>query len=155
MALFWQKGNKEVTVAKPEKVTKKPVAKTPVKVAKKLEKKLPVKLPIKAENQAEKRTAAVAGGVTFPKGGAVIKSRITEKAGQLAERGIYTFEVLRTANSKQISAAIKTAYNVTPVKVSVAPIKSKAMFVRGKSGRTVSGKKAYVYLKKGEKIEFI
>lgn len=160
MALFWQKGNKEVTLAKPEKVTKKPVAKTPMKVAKKLEKKLPVKAvktekSEKAENQAEKRMAAVAGGVTFPKGGAVIKSRITEKSGQLAEKGVYTFEVLKTANSKQISAAIKTAYNVTPVKVSVAPIKSKAMFVRGKSGRTVSGKKAYVYLKKGEKIEFI
>ncbi|MDO8579500.1 MAG: 50S ribosomal protein L23 [bacterium] len=155
MALFWQKGGKEVTVAKTERVTKKPVAKTAVKIPKKLDNKLSVKTEKKSENLAEKRSAAVTGGVTFPKGSAVIKPRVTEKAGMLAEKGVYTFEVLKSANSQQISAAIKEAYKVTPVKISIAPIKSKTMFARGKSGRTVSGKKAYVYLKKGEKIEFI
>ena len=29
------------------------------------------------------------------------------------------------------------------------------MFVRGKKGKTVAGKKAYVHLKKGDVIEFI
>lgn len=151
MALFWQKGNKEVTAAKSENAMKQPVAKVSVKAPKKLEKKLSVK----TENLAEKRTTAARGGVVFPAGSAVIKPRVTEKAGMLAEKGIYTFEVLTDADSRQISAAVREAYKVTPVKISVAPIKSKTMFARGKSGRTISGKKAYVYLKKGEKIEFI
>ena len=151
MALFWQKGNKETAAAKSEKAMKQPMAKISIKAPKKLEKKLFVK----TENLTEKRTAAVAGGVIFEKGSAIIKPRVTEKAGWLAERGVYTFEVLKSANSQQISLDIKEAYKVTPVKISIAPIKSKTMFARGKSGRTVSGKKAYVYLKKGEKIEFI
>ncbi len=145
MALFWQKGNKK------EVKETKPTAKTPAKIENKQEKKMPVK----TENLAEKRTVAVAGGVIFPKGSAVIKPRVTEKTGILAEKGIYTFEVLKNANSQQISTAIKVAYKVTPIKISIAPIKSKTMFARGKSGRTVSGKKAYVYLKFGDKIEFI
>lgn len=150
MALFWQKGGKKEEAMKPAKAAKKPAAKMPAK-AEKLEKKLPVK----TESQAEKRTAAVAGGVVFPAGSAVIKSRITEKTGELSRKGVYTFEVRMDADSREIAAAIKTAYRVTPVKISITPIKSKAMFVRGKRGRTVSGKKAYVYLRQGEKIEFI
>ena len=148
MALFWQKGNKETAPTKTEKVIKKPVSKQ--KIVKSEKKEI-----VKTENVAEKRSAAVSGGVIFPKGGAIIKPRVTEKAGMLAEKGVYTFEVLKNANSRQISLAITEAYKVTPVKISIAPIKSKTMFARGKSGRTVSGKKAYIYLKKGEKIEFI
>jgi large subunit ribosomal protein L23 len=119
------------------------------------------KLP-KAEKVAEAKTksvnekrAAAAAGVTFPKGAAVIKPRVTEKAGLLSQNGVYTFDVRIDANSRQIAEAIKAAYKVTPVRVSVAPVKSKTMFARGKAGRTISGKKAYVYLKKGETIEFI
>ncbi|MBX4209128.1 50S ribosomal protein L23 [Candidatus Parcubacteria bacterium] len=108
----------------------------------------------KSKSQNEKRAAA-AQGVSFPKGSAVIKPRITEKAGLLSQKGVYTFDVQISANSKQIAAAIADAYKVTPVRVSVAPIKSKTMFARGKAGKTVAGKKAYVYLKKGETIEFI
>jgi large subunit ribosomal protein L23 len=156
MALFWQKGGKDTTpIVKPEKVTKKPTVRTVAKTKTLVPKKSEKKEVTKDANVAEKRSAAVSGGVAFPKGSAVIKARVTEKAGVLAEKGIYTFEVLKDANSQQISAAIVEAYKVTPVKISIAPIKSKAMFVRGRSGRTVSGKKAYVYLKKGEKIEFI
>ncbi len=107
-----------------------------------------------AVTQSEKRAAA-AQGISFPKGSAVIKPRVTEKAGLLSQAGIYTFEVRTDANIKQISAAITAAYKVTPVRINIAPIKSKAMFVRGRKGKTVAGKKAYVTLKKGETIEFI
>ncbi len=108
--------------------------------------------PAKAAVPAVVPTAAVAGRIDR---NAVLQGpRITEKAGLLAEKGIYTFNVAIRANSQMIATAIKAAYKVTPVKVSIAPIHSKAMFVRGKSGKTTMGKKAYVYLKKGDKIEF-
>lgn len=87
---------------------------------------------------------------------AIIKRpRVTEKAAKLAEQGIYVFEVATSANAYQIAQAIRTTYKVTPTKVSTARIPSKSMFVRGKRGSTVAGKKAYVHLKKGDKIELI
>lgn len=133
----------ETKLAKPVKAveSKKVVAAKPAKEK-------------KAASKDEKRAAAAAG-VTFERGSAVIKPRVTEKAGLLSQNGVYTFDVRVDANSRQIADAIKAAYKVTPVRVSVAPVKSKTMFARGKSGRTVSGKKAYVYLKKGDTIEFI
>ena len=134
----------ETKLAKPVKAVK---AATKVVEPKKVEEK-------KSKSQDDKRAAAAAG-VVFPKGSAVIKPRVTEKAGLLSQNGVYTFDVRVDANSRQIADAIKAAYKVTPVKVSLAPIKSKAMFARGKSGKTVAGKKAYGYLKKGETIEFI
>jgi large subunit ribosomal protein L23 len=116
----------------------------------------------KAEKKAEEKTknanekrAEAAHGVSFPKGGAIVKPRVTEKAGLLSEKGIYVFDVRIDANIKQIAAAITEAYKVTPTKINVAAVKSKAMFVRGKKGKTVAGKKAYVFLKKGDTIEFV
>lgn len=108
----------------------------------------------KTKSVNEKRVAAVQG-VVFPKDSAVIKPRVTEKSGLLSQQGIYTFDVRVDANSKQIAGAIALAYKVTPVKVNVSAVKSKAMFARNKRGRTISGKKAYVQLKKGDVIEFI
>ena len=140
MALLWQKGKKE-TDTKAEKAPTKAVAKAPKKEK-------------KADSKDEKRAAAAAG-IVFPKGSAVIKPRVTEKAGLLSEKGIYTFDVQVSSNTREIAKAIVAAYKVTPVRISVAPIKSKAMFVRGKRGSTVAGKKAYVYLKKGDKIEVL
>ncbi len=81
--------------------------------------------------------------------------RITEKASVQAEAGIYVFEVSKDSNKGTIAMAVKELYNVTPVKVSIVPIPKKKVFVRGKAGVKAGGKKAYVYLKKGDKIELV
>jgi large subunit ribosomal protein L23 len=91
----------------------------------------------------------------FAKGSVIVKAHITEKSGALSQNGVYTFEVLVDSNSRQIADAIKAAYKVTPVKVTVAAIPAKTVVSRGKTGKTAHGKKAYVYLKKGDTIEFI
>jgi large subunit ribosomal protein L23 len=83
------------------------------------------------------------------------KPRITEKSGLQAELlGVYTFEVTEKANKKNITKAIKELYKVTPVKVNIINLPAKAIFSRGKNGRKAGIKKAVVYLKKGDKIEF-
>lgn len=128
--------------------------KIPTKVSAKTDKALVPAKKTEKKSTGEKRAAAAAG-ITFAKGSAVLRPRVTEKAGLLAEKGIYTFDVQIDANAQQIAAAIKSAYKVTPIKVNVSPIKSKAMFSRNKKGKTVAGKKAYVFLAKGDKIEFI
>ena len=81
-------------------------------------------------------------------------ARITEKAAIGAERGVYTFNVKDEATKNEIKKAIKLIYGVTPERVSTTKITSKTVFRRGKFGTKKGGKKAVVYLKKGDKIAF-
>jgi large subunit ribosomal protein L23 len=86
----------------------------------------------------------------------LLRPRMSEKAIVGADKaGVYVFEVGKEATKKQIAASVKAEYKVTPLKVRTAKIMEKAVFVRGKHGVKSGGKKAYVYLKKGDKIEII
>lgn len=85
-----------------------------------------------------------------------MRPRITEKAALGADKSnVYIFEVTPDATKKSISASIRDVYGVKPKKVRVAAIPLKRVFVRGKRGVKNGGKKAYVYLKHGDKIELI
>lgn len=81
--------------------------------------------------------------------------RITEKASFAAEQNVYTFNVSKDATKNEVKKAIFSLYKVNPVKVNVLAFPAKQVFVRGKKGVKQGGKKAFVYLKKGDKIEFI
>ncbi len=85
----------------------------------------------------------------------LLSPRITEKAAIGNDFGIYTFNITRSATKQQVAAAVKQLFKVTPRMVRVANVKGVRVTTRatGKKGKTASGKKAYVYLKKGEKIE--
>ena len=86
----------------------------------------------------------------------IIKNpRITEKASGVAEQNIYTFDVAIGANKTEIKKAIFIIYKVKPVKVNIIPIPYKETKLRGKVGKSGGGKKALVYLKKGDKIEVL
>lgn len=81
-------------------------------------------------------------------------ARITEKATAHALVSAYVFDVTPNATKREIIFAIKELYHVTPRKVTVSTIPSKAVRSArtGKTGVKSGGKKAYVYLKKGETI---
>ena len=83
------------------------------------------------------------------------KPRITEKASYRAEQNVYTFDVERSANKTEIKKAIFKLYKIKPVKVNILQVPDKQVFARGKAGVKSGGKKALVYLKKEDKIEFI
>lgn len=86
----------------------------------------------------------------------VLRPRITEKGTDLSHTSnAYAFDVARSATKSSVRKAIKEIYKVDAIKVAVVPVRAKSVFVRGKKGSTSSGKKAYVYLKKGDKIEFV
>lgn len=91
--------------------------------------------------------------------GNIIKNpRITEKATNLVELRAYTFDVAPNATKKEIEKAIKALYKVTPVAVRTIKMPHKKVMPRGRGGNigsTGGGKKAYVYLKKGDKIEVL
>jgi len=81
------------------------------------------------------------------------RPRITEKAAIASEKGTYVFEVTETATKASVKAAVKELYKVTAVSVNIAKTPAKKVLVRGKRGTQSAIVKAYVTLKKGEKIE--
>lgn len=91
--------------------------------------------------------------------GTILKNpRITEKASIVAEKNAYTFDVMASATKKEIEQAVKTLYKVTPVRIRTLSIPNKSTNPRGRKGKpgmSGGGKKAYVYLKKGDKIEVL
>ncbi len=81
--------------------------------------------------------------------------RITEKASMLQEKNVFVFNVPLTATKRSVSKAIEAQYKVHPVKVNMVRVLAKNVFVRNKAGKTNRGKKAYVFLKKGETIKLV
>ena len=86
----------------------------------------------------------------------LLKPRVTEKATENAmNKNVYVFEIDPRATKREIIKSIEEVYKVTPVKVRTVTIPAKKVVVRGKRGVRAGGKKAYVYIKKGEKIEIV
>jgi large subunit ribosomal protein L23 len=116
------------------------------------------------DSKAETKEVAVAKTVVASVGGAdfshdlgsvIVRPRVTEKATTAAENGVYVFEVSKDSTKSKIARAVLAMYKVAPEKVRVVSLPAKSVFVRGKWGRKSAIKKAYIYLKKGDKIEII
>lgn len=80
--------------------------------------------------------------------------RITEKASMHQSMSVYVFDVAVEANKRQIARAVEQYYKVRPrmVRIVSVPKKRTRNMRTGTTGATKRGKKAYVYLKKGETI---
>jgi len=84
----------------------------------------------------------------------LVRPRITEKATDLTEGGVYAFEVATWANKQEVKEAVQHFYKVTPIHVRMVRVPAKSVFSRrGKRGIRSVGKKAYVHLKAGESIQ--
>ncbi|MCW9054489.1 MAG: 50S ribosomal protein L23 [Candidatus Pacebacteria bacterium] len=116
-------------------------------VAPAVEKKTP-----KAEKKVDTKATPV---ITRDTASILTRPRITEKATLNAEEGVYVFDVSPRATKHDIIEAIQTLYKVTPRKINITRVPSKRVRVRGSRnlfGTKSGGKKAYVYLKKGDTI---
>lgn len=130
MAIFGKKNNTEKVV---EKVSEK-----------------------KAEKKETTVTAKVAKESDRNLSNVLIKPRITEKAAFKAdEANAYTFEVHKSATKRDIADAIEKIYKVVPVKVNTVITPRKIIKNRKGSGFKGGIKKAIVFLKKGDKIDFV
>lgn len=80
----------------------------------------------------------------------------SEKALIATEKGVYTFGVSTRATKAEIAGAIKEIYKVTPKKIRIVnlPAKKKAMRTKRGVGVRTSRRKAYIYLNKGDTIQF-
>jgi len=132
-------------VKAPKKVAKKTTSK-PAKTVKKAKKAKP-------KSKSESKLGLVAGKELA---NVILKPRITEKAAVKADvSNAYTFEVDPKATKIEVAAAIEKIYKVVPVKVNMTKIQRKAVGVRRGKGFKGGGKKAVVYLQKGDSIEFV
>lgn len=83
--------------------------------------------------------------------------RMSEKAMYAADKNVYVFNISQHANKQQVKDALKDIYKVEPTKINVSKIAKKNVRnqrtgIRGTKG---GGKKAYVYLKDGDKINIV
>jgi large subunit ribosomal protein L23 len=86
----------------------------------------------------------------------LVRPRVTEKASDLSEKGVYVFEINKLANKMHVRQAVERMFKVTPEKIAIVTGKTKLMRNRNNNRVEIkkSGvKKAMVYLKKGDKIE--
>ena len=85
--------------------------------------------------------------------------RITEKGAIVAEiNNGYAFDIDIKATKTDVKKAVEAIYKVSPKKVAIVKVPSKKVQVRGQRGKLgikSGGKKAYIYLNKGDKIEFV
>ena len=143
MALFGTKKNKEV---KDEKTSVE-------KVAKPTTKKAPAKKPA-AKSSSIKATPANRNLANV-----LVRPRITEKAAILAsDNNCYVFDVSTDTTKSEVKAAVEQIYKVSPIKIAIVKVPNKKVRVRGqrrKAGIKTGGKKAYIFLKKGDRIEFV
>lgn len=87
----------------------------------------------------------------------IMNPRITEKAMKMGERNVYTFVVRRDATKYDVKDAVKALFKVTPVRVNIVN-KSPRQFMSKTKGRRLTEKgmkKAYVYLKQGDRIDLV
>jgi large subunit ribosomal protein L23 len=117
---------------------------------------LPRREMSKSVKSAQKNEVSKAKTSVADLTGIILRPRITEKASILVEEGnVYTFDIAPGSTTQEVAKAIESHYKVKPIKVNITDIKSKRVFRRGKKGMKSGGKKAMVYLKKSDKIEFV
>lgn len=109
----------------------------------------------KAESVAPALKKEMATNSVFSLHNVIKHPRVTEKAAILSGERVYTFEVHADATKIDIARAVKDIYKVKPVRVNISISPAKRKIVRGKRGVTSAVKKALVYLKKGDTIEFV
>ncbi|HVX91487.1 MAG TPA: 50S ribosomal protein L23 [Candidatus Paceibacterota bacterium] len=107
----------------------------------------------------KKTNTAVAQNVKDVRGKlatALIAPWLSEKALIATEKGVYAFHVPADATKHDVMLAIERTYKVTPRQVRMVNLPAKKVSLRTRRGfGTKSGRrKAYVYLKKGDTIQF-
>ncbi len=106
----------------------------------------------------EKKKTPSATGVSLHDSTSVImKPHITEKAAVLTDQNVFTFLIRKGATKYEVRDAVKKLYNVTPVKVHIVNKVPRHYMSRSKGRKMMEEgmRKAYVYLKKGDRIELI
>ncbi len=111
-----------------------------------------------AEKDVTTKKSVVAGkSMPLDVASALIKPRITEKAAILLEKNVYTFEIPKGASKYDVRDAVKSLYKVTPEQIHIVNRQPRHFMskARGRKMMVHGLRKAYVYLKKGDRIDLV
>ena len=150
------KGRKREEV-KPERLPKgvfKPSDKSKAEVSRKKKKK-EIEEPVRKEKKPAKEEMPAKTGRSDLAAKVLLSPHLSEQSNALAEKNIYTFRVSPSANKIMIKKAIWQMYGFKPLKVRIINTKPKKRRMRQIIGFKPGFKKALVYLKENEKIEFV
>lgn len=116
----------------------------------------------KKEKKTTETAVATTGTLVIPSitrnlSGIIVRPIITEKAAVMGDQNVYAFEVARSANKFDVRDAVKMLWNVIPTKINIVNRVSRSFVVKSKNrvGTHPGQKKAYVYLKKGDRIDLV
>jgi large subunit ribosomal protein L23 len=82
----------------------------------------------------------------------ILQPRISEKAINGAEKGVYIFDVPTSANKTEIARAVEARFKVKVAEVNTMITKGKVKMFRRHKGQEKDIKKAVVKLQKGQSI---
>ena len=87
----------------------------------------------------------------------IVRPVITEKAAVLGDRNVYAFEVAPRATKFDVRAAVQKLWNVTPARINIVNRVPRSFVVKAKNrvGTHPGQRKAYVFLKKGDRIDLV
>ncbi len=106
---------------------------------------------------AEKPAVTPSKAMPIDVASALIKPRITEKAALLLDKNVYTFEIKKGASKYDVRDAVKSLYKVTPIQIRIVNRAPRHFMskTRGRDMLVPGLRKAYVYLKKGDRIDLV
>lgn len=109
------------------------------------------KAPAVVAEKGDKKSVAVIESLH----GVLVRPRVTEKAANMTSENVYVFDIAKRATKKDVMAAVKAFYKVTPRKVNVINTKGAPVRLRTRRGfgAKPSLRKAYVFLNKGDHIQ--
>ena len=107
--------------------------------------------------KAEPKNARVATVTDRNLADVLVRPHVSEKAYLATEKNVYVFEVQMSATKHDVRDAIRAKYNVTPKRVNIVKNDPRSFFSRqrGRAQKVKGLKKAYVYLKEGDKIDLV
>lgn len=82
----------------------------------------------------------------------IIVPHVTEKSMQKINDGLYVFRVMKDAVSGEVKDAVEKLYNVHVADIRIVNLPAKKKVFKRIKGTRAEIRKAYVHLKKGEKI---
>jgi large subunit ribosomal protein L23 len=85
----------------------------------------------------------------------ILRPHVTEKSTIGVERGVYTFQVDNRATKEEVARAVKEVFGVQALKVNIVNRPTRRRVRRGRTSSKMGYRKALVYLKEGDKIEFV
>lgn len=112
--------------------------------------------PKKKKKAASSAAAHTASPSISSHASVLLRPHVTEKAAHLTAQNVYAFKVAPNATKQNVATAVRALYKVVPLKVAIVRVPKKRVQLRTRRGWGTKGgfKKAYVYLKKGDRIEF-